>query len=89
MTRQSESYPLTLPVSALHNENGKYFVYVLEEEETVLGSELTVRRVDVTIQEQNELYAALSAELLRRDLQVITYSNKYVSAGDRVRLLEP
>ena len=87
-TKQSESYPLTLPVSALHNENGKYYVLVLEEEETVLGSELIVRRVDVTVEEQNGQYAAVHSELLRGDSQVITDSNAYVSAGDRVRLRE-
>ena len=87
--KQSDSYPLTVPVNALHNENGKYYVLVLEEEETVLGSELIVQRVDVAVEEQNVQFVAVRSELLRGDSQVITDSNAYVSAGDRVRLLEP
>jgi multidrug efflux pump subunit AcrA (membrane-fusion protein) len=86
--KQSDTYPLTLPIGAVHSENGKYYVYVLEEEETVLGTQLTTRRVDVTVEEQNGQFAAVTSELLSDSSRVITDSEGYIQAGDRVRLRE-
>lgn len=86
--KQSDTYPMTLPIGAIHSENGKNFVYVLEEEETVLGTQLTVRRADVTVEEQNGQYAAVTSELLSESSQVVTDSDGLIQAGDRVRLRE-
>lgn len=88
-SKQSQSYPLTLPTSALHIDQGRHFVYVLEEVETVLGTELATQRVDVELLEQSQLYAAVESPILGMDAQVVTDSDSYVSAGDRVRLREP
>ena len=86
--KQSEAYPLTLPISALRSENEKYYVLVLEEEESVLGKQLVARRVDVTVTEQNAAYVAVNSELLSENSQVITGSDGYIQAGDQVRLRE-
>lgn len=86
--KQSESYPLTIPVSALHSENGKNYVYVLAEEESVLGKQLTARRVDVEVKDQNGQFAAIISELLSDSDSVITGSDGYIQAGDQVRLQE-
>ena len=45
-------------------------------------------RVDVTIKEKNELYAALAEGALDDEDQVILASNKSIKAGDRVRQAE-
>lgn len=88
ITKQSESYPLTLPASAVRMDNNKSFVLVIEEEETVLGVQLEARRVDVTVEDQNGRYAAVSSEVLSENSRVITFCEDYIKAGDRVRLRE-
>lgn len=87
--KQSEAYPLTVPTGALHVDKGSYFVYALGEEETVLGTELEARRVDVRIIEQGQSYAAVESPLLGTDILIVTGSDDFLSAGDRVRLQEP
>ena len=88
LTKQSEEYSITVPVSAVHTENEKNFVYVMEEEDTVLGGQYVARRMDVTIAEKNGLYAAVSESSLTAESQVITDSDQMISAGVKVRLQE-
>lgn len=88
-TKQSDSYPLTVPAGAIRMDNNKNFVLVIEEEETVLGVQLAARRVDVTVVDQNGRYAAISSEVLSESSRVITFCEDYIKAGDRVRLREP
>lgn len=88
-TKQSDSYPLTVPAGAIRMDNSKNFVLVIEEEETVLGVQLAARRVDVTVVDQNGRYAAISSEVLSESSRVITFCEDYIKAGDRVRLREP
>lgn len=88
LTKQSEEYSITVPVSAVHTENEKNFVYVMEEEDTVLGGQYVARRMDVTVAEKNGLYAAVSESSLTAESQVITESDQMISAGEKVRLQE-
>lgn len=88
-TKQSDNYPLTIPASAVRVDNSKNFVLVLEEEETILGVQLAARRVDVTVEDQNGSFAAVSSELLSANSRIITLCEDYIKAGDRVRLREP
>lgn len=88
-TKQSDSYPLTVPAGAIRMDNSKNFVLVIEEEETVLGVQLAARRVDVTVVDQNGRYAAITSEVLSESSRVITFCEDYIKAGDRVRLREP
>lgn len=88
-TKQSDSYPFTVPAGAIRMDNNKNFVLVIEEEETVLGVQLAARRVDVTVVDQNGRYAAITSEVLSESSRVITFCEDYIKAGDRVRLREP
>lgn len=87
-TKTSETYEQCVPLQALYAEKNKYFVYVLQETQSVLGNELTARRVDVTVLDKNETMAALSLGSLSGDQQIIVSSDKYIEAGSRVRLQE-
>ena len=60
----------------------------MRQKDTVLGTEWFAERVDVTIKEKNELYAALAEGALDDEAQVILSSNKSIKAGDRVRQAE-
>ncbi|WP_296928264.1 biotin/lipoyl-binding protein [Marvinbryantia sp.] len=87
-TRISETYDCCIPIQALYEESGKYYVYVLSESSTVLGTELTATRLEVTVLDKNETSAALQPGSLSSDQQVIVSADKAISAGSRVRLIE-
>lgn len=84
----SEKYATTLPLTAIHAEQSKYFVYVLEKEDTVLGEETVARKVNVSIVEKNGEYAALSDGSLSEDDSVIVESDTMLANGEKVRLKE-
>lgn len=84
----SEKYATTLPLSAIHAEQNKYFVYVLEKEDTVLGEETVARKVNVSIVEKNGEYAALSDGSLSEDDSAIVESDTMFANGEKVRLKE-
>ncbi len=79
---------LSVPATALHEQNGSYYVLVIGETESVLGTEYQAVRLDVTVQDRNELYAALEEGVISEATQIIVDSDRYVEAGDRVRLWE-
>lgn len=88
-TKTSESYDICVPVQALRvGEQNQYFVLVLQETNSILGTELTARRVDVTVLDKNESTAALAPGTLGSNQDLIVDSDRYVEAGSRVRLKE-
>lgn len=84
----SEKYATTLPLTAIHAEQSKYFVYVLEKEDTVLGEETVARKLNVSIVGKNGEYAALSDGSLSEDDSVIVESDTMLANGEKVRLKE-
>lgn len=86
VTKKSKAYKSCIPLSALHYDNKQAYVLVVEESETVLGRELTSRRVDVTVEDKNDQYAALQEGVLTSDQKVISSSDKTVEPGGRIRL---
>lgn len=84
--RKSGNYPCLVPLSALHEEGGKFFLLVVQEKAGFLGTELTAARKDVVVLEKNETYAAIEPGALERGQGFIDYSSKPVSVGDRIRL---
>lgn len=87
-TQESEDYPRTIPLSAIHQENGKYYVLLAESEDSVLEKQLTARKAEVNILEQNNTYAAIDADNLKENCKIIAETDRFVKAGDRVRLKE-
>ena len=47
-----------------------------------------VQRVDVTVAEKNDSYAALAEGSLTSEQQIVTYADRTIEAGSRVRLEE-
>lgn len=85
VVQTSGNYNCTIPVSAVYQEDDKNYVLVVTEENTVMGSQDIVRKVEVEVLEQNGLYAALDQGTLESDSQIIVNTDRYVKAGDRVR----
>ncbi|MBR1693034.1 MAG: hypothetical protein IJ711_09740 [Lachnospiraceae bacterium] len=86
IVKYSKRYPLVIPLTALHTENEKAYVLVMQEEETVLGGQYFAKRIDVEVIEKNERSAAVREGLLTAEDKVIADSDSYVEAGARVRL---
>lgn len=86
--KKTQKYQTTVPLTALHQDNQRNFVWVVNETASVLGSTLTVRRVDVTVEEKNDSYAALAEGSLTGEQQIVTYADRTIEAGSRVRLQE-
>lgn len=84
VTSTSEIYDYVVPVKALHNE-GSNCVYVLEERNGILGTELGVRSLTVRLLDQNEDYAAIADELLSGDMKIVTESDKELTNGAAVK----
>lgn len=86
LEKQGTKSNCVVPLTALHVENGKNYVYVLEVQETVLGEQYFVRRADVVVKDKNSQYAALEEGVLSAESFVIVDSDRYIEAGSRVRL---
>lgn len=85
----SERYNCCVPLDALHTDaNGRKFVYIMSQKESILGMELAVRTVFVIVLEQNEKYAALESELLNSETEIVVSSTKEIEDGTVVRYLE-
>ena len=79
-----EEYDVCIPMSALRQDSDGYFVYVLSTTQTLMGIDKRVSRVDVSIEQTDGRYAAVSGSLGSE--QVILSSSKPLSDGDSVRV---
>lgn len=86
VTKQSEVYNTAVPLTAVHTEQNSTYVYVAEQKSTVLGKQYFTRKVEVKILEKNSSYAALEDGVLNSENLIVTDSDTYLQAGDRVRL---
>lgn len=82
---KSQPYPCRVPLSALHEDGSAYYLLVTQEKAGLLGTEITAARLDVTVLDKNESYAAIEPGALGRGQSFLASSNKPVSAGDRIR----
>lgn len=87
VSSKSKKYGTCVPLAALRQGDGdSYYILVVTEKETVLGEELTAKKVDVKVEKRDGEYAAVSDGSLGRNDKIIIDSNKTVEDGDRVRL---
>ncbi|MCI8770141.1 MAG: biotin/lipoyl-binding protein [Lachnospiraceae bacterium] len=84
--QESDPYSCTVPITAVHQENNRYFVLLMETEDTVLGKQTVANKIEVDVLETNDQFAALEPSALKDDSQIIIDTDHYVAAGDRVRL---
>lgn len=82
---QGEYHNLALPVDAVHEESGSYYIYTLNEKEGILGSEYYAEKLKVQIKDKNDRFAALESGTISADTKVITYATKELKQGESVR----
>lgn len=79
------SYEALVPLSALREEQNAAYVLTAEVRAGILGDQYTAIKVPVTVLDQDEDYAAVEGAI-GVDTLIVSESNKYVEAGDRIRL---
>lgn len=87
VTKESDKYRYILPIEALKEDNGSQYILVAKQQTTTLGEQIIAERVEVMVRDKNQSSVAVEGPLGAED-RVIIRSNKPISAGDRVRLVE-
>lgn len=85
--KASKKYDTCVPLTALHSDGDKYYVYVINEKDTILGTETAVDKVQVEILDKNNEQAAIDGSF-SWDQKFVLTSSKTLRDGDRVRLME-
>lgn len=88
VTQTSSDYETTISLSALHESDAGQYVLVMQKKDTVLGEEWFAQKMNVTVLDKNESYAAIEGGALHENQSIIVSSNKSVEDGDRIRLAE-
>ena len=83
----SQNKYLTVPLTAIHSDGPRYYVFVLEKRESFLGEELKVSMRNVFINDKNDRLAAIENSGLTDEDEIILSSNKDITDGSIVRLL--
>lgn len=90
ITSSSRMYDAVVPLEALHQGEAadSYYVYLVREEEGILGKQWKVQPLEVRIAEKNEYQAALTTKELTYGQEIVVGTDKPLEAGDAVRLAE-
>ncbi len=88
ISKDAGPYSCCVPLSALYSEEGRVYVYVTDTENTVLGTVMVARKVEVTVQDKNQTTAALGEGSLSTDQAVIVQADRELKDGSRVRISE-
>ena len=88
-TWQSQNYDMVVPLSALHRDgNNSSFVYILRQENGILGVEWHVSALYVEVEDQNERYAAIQSAGLSPDTAIVLTSTADLKENQVVRVVE-
>lgn len=83
-TKQSAKYDTTIPINALRQDMNGYYVLIVEEQSSVLGTELVATRINVEFVDKDSKTAVVNN--LYPEMKVITGSSRNITEGDRVRV---
>ena len=82
----SKEYEICIPLEALHTDGvDKYAVYITEEQDTLIGKELTVRKVPVKILDKDAEFAAIENDTLSNQQKIIVSCEKAIEEGMTVK----
>lgn len=87
-SKTGEKQPCCISLLTLHTQNDRYFVYVVNEREGILGLEYYVEEINVSVVDKNDNWAAVEGALTD-DSRIIASSTKELEKGGVVRLAEP
>ncbi len=85
LDKSTGRYGCCIPVDALHSDGGSDYVMLVEEQATILGTELTVRKRKVKILDRDEEYAALEDGTLTDEERFVAEADREIKDRERVR----
>ena len=65
-SKAGDKYPCCVSLLALHEENDRNFVYVVNEREGILGTEYYVEEITVSVADKNDNLAAIEGAVTMR-----------------------
>ena len=84
MTAHAGPFNQTVPLSAVHDPDGKAYIFVVQTREGLFGSELFVRRVEIKVIETSSRAIAIEDDTLSPYARVVTSSSAPLFNGDTV-----
>lgn len=76
-----------IPAEALHlGDGGSYYVYSVNTKNTVMGSEKTIKKIEVEVVDRNNQYVAITG--INSEQEVVTETDKEIDEGTKVRVDE-
>ena len=84
---ESGAYPVVIPMEALREDNRGFYCLSIEPKKTILGEEMTAVRINLEVLEKSSKSAAVSGPVTPTT-KLITTSDRAVSEGDRVRVVD-
>lgn len=88
VTRRTESFDYTVPLSAVHGTAAEPVVYIITEYEGLFGKESHAREIAVEVLDKNETTAAVRSQYLDIESRVIVDSSKPFLKDDTVFVTE-
>lgn len=82
-----KQYWTCVPVAALRPDKEGFYVLIVMEEKTILGTQTVARKVTVTVTDKDNDYAAVEG-IYENNPRIIVSGSKPVNDGDMVRLDE-
>lgn len=84
--QEAEIYDGIIPSSALHKDKNGYYVWSIQEEESVLGNYYAVKRVSVDFIDADDTHSAVIG--LTENMVVIISDSEGLTEGEHVRYQE-
>lgn len=80
-----KQYWTCVPIGAVRPESGGYYVLVLQDRNTILGTQTVARKQTVTIMDKDKNYAAIEG-IYEQNARIVVSAGKPVNDGDMVRI---
>lgn len=85
LQKNTGKYDCCIPADALHSDGGSDYVLLVEEQATILGTELTAKRRKVKVLDRDENYVALEDGSLTDEETFVASSDQEIKDRDRIR----
>lgn len=84
----AREYGSCAPLTAVHREGARSYVYVVAEQGGFSGVELVARKVPVSVLDTNASWAALAEGAVSSQQKIIVRSDRVLADGSKVRLAD-
>ena len=81
------TYDNCVPMQAVHQESSNtYFVYIVDQKESVLGEELIARRIPIKIIDKDYMFVAIEDGEISSDTEIVLASDKIIDNESTIRI---